>query len=198
MVLGWIPWCTQGLHKLEKTSGEKRPIFWLYFIEWWRYRSCLVGKLRLHCRTLPWGRWEGNYQKGGAPGSSLAVQWLRLCTSSAGGEGSIPGYGTKIPHAVQHSQKKGEGSKWDKVIPSSQNTGQRCNQPHSNLCSDILVKQLGIRELKKLHQLRWSTQGPSQFLCWESIRGVKLSSSYISPQIHSAHCVPGFRLLLTF
>ena len=34
------------------------------------------------------------------------VQWLRLCTSIAGGTGSIPGQGTKIPYAVQRSQKK--------------------------------------------------------------------------------------------
>ena len=31
---------------------------------------------------------------------------LGLCTSSAGGEGSIPGGGTKIPHATGCSQKK--------------------------------------------------------------------------------------------
>ena len=35
-------------------------------------------------------------------GTSLVVQWLRLCASDAGGTGSIPGRGTKIPHAVQH------------------------------------------------------------------------------------------------
>lgn len=46
------------------------------------------------------------------------------------GEGSILGYGTKIPHTVQHSQKQGEGSRWDKGhSPSSQNTGQRYSQP---------------------------------------------------------------------
>ena len=28
-------------------------------------------------------------------GTSLAVQWLRLC----GGAGSVPGWGAKIPHA---------------------------------------------------------------------------------------------------
>ena len=39
-------------------------------------------------------------------GTSLAVQWLRLRTSAAGGAGSIPGRGTKIPHATQHGQKK--------------------------------------------------------------------------------------------
>ena len=31
-------------------------------------------------------------------GTCLVVQWLRLCTSTAGGMGSIPGQGTKIPH----------------------------------------------------------------------------------------------------
>ena len=28
------------------------------------------------------------------------VQWLRLCASSSGNTGSIPGQGTKFPHAV--------------------------------------------------------------------------------------------------
>ena len=39
-------------------------------------------------------------------GTFLAVQWLRLCTSTAGGTGSIPGQRTKIPHAMQCNQKK--------------------------------------------------------------------------------------------
>ena len=34
------------------------------------------------------------------------VQWLRLCSYSAGGMGSIPGRGTKIPRASWHGQKK--------------------------------------------------------------------------------------------
>ena len=38
-------------------------------------------------------------------GTSLAVQWLRLCASTAGGVGSIPGQGTKIPHASLPGQK---------------------------------------------------------------------------------------------
>ena len=38
--------------------------------------------------------------------TSLVVQWLGLCTSTAGGSGSILGHGTKIPHAMQHGQKK--------------------------------------------------------------------------------------------
>ena len=38
-------------------------------------------------------------------GTSLAVQWLRLCTSNALGAGSIPGQGTKI-HMPWDKDKK--------------------------------------------------------------------------------------------
>ena len=38
--------------------------------------------------------------------NSLAIQWLGLHASTAEGMGSIPGQGTKIPHATQHDQKK--------------------------------------------------------------------------------------------
>ena len=37
------------------------------------------------------------FSKEFACGNPLAVQWLRLRASSAGGVGSIPGWGTKIP-----------------------------------------------------------------------------------------------------
>ena len=37
--------------------------------------------------------------------ASLVVQRLKLSTSDAGGTGSMPGGGTKIPHASWHSQK---------------------------------------------------------------------------------------------
>ena len=40
------------------------------------------------------------------PGTSLVVQWLRLCSSTTGGRGSTPGRGTKIPHAAPHGQEK--------------------------------------------------------------------------------------------
>ena len=33
-------------------------------------------------------------------GTSLAVHWLRFCASNARGTGSIPGWGTKLPHAT--------------------------------------------------------------------------------------------------
>ena len=37
-------------------------------------------------------------------GTSLAIQWLRLCTSIAEGVSLICGWGTKIPHAMRCSQ----------------------------------------------------------------------------------------------
>ena len=39
-------------------------------------------------------------------GTCLAVQWLRLCGSAAGGVSSIPGWGTKISHAAWCGQEK--------------------------------------------------------------------------------------------
>ena len=35
-------------------------------------------------------------------GTSLVVQWLKLCASNARGPSSIPGQGTKIPHLAGH------------------------------------------------------------------------------------------------
>ena len=45
---------------------------------------------------------------------SLVVQWLKFCASTAGGTGSIPNQGTKIPHAMLlYSQKiKRERREW--------------------------------------------------------------------------------------
>ena len=34
------------------------------------------------------------------------IQGLRFCASTARSAGSVPGPGTKIPHAVQHGQKE--------------------------------------------------------------------------------------------
>ena len=39
-------------------------------------------------------------------GMSLAVLQLRLCVSTARDVGTIPDWGTKIPHAMGRSQKK--------------------------------------------------------------------------------------------
>ena len=44
--------------------------------------------------------------RGRKTGTCLAVQWVRLCTSNAGGAGLVPGQGTKIPHGGKKKKKK--------------------------------------------------------------------------------------------
>ena len=44
--------------------------------------------------------------KNNSGGTSLVVQWLRLHTSTAGGTGSIPGLGTKIPRPKKTNQNQ--------------------------------------------------------------------------------------------
>ena len=62
-----------------------------------------------------------NLNNVGKMGNSLVVQWSGLLTSSAGGMGSIPGGGTKIPHAmVQPKKKKCGESVSVKIISENQ------------------------------------------------------------------------------
>ena len=49
--------------------------------------------------------WSVLLQKQHHEGTSLEVQRLRLCASTAGSAGSIPGRGTKVPHAAWCGQK---------------------------------------------------------------------------------------------
>ena len=51
------------------------------------------------------GRVYYTIQKYGLCKTFLVIQWLRLPASNAWNAGSIPGLGTKITHAVWHSQK---------------------------------------------------------------------------------------------
>ena len=51
--------------------------------------------------------WVSSAQEG-MPGSSLVVQWIRLEAPTSGGVGSVPGWGTKIPHAAQGVPPKKE------------------------------------------------------------------------------------------
>ena len=44
--------------------------------------------------------------KDGSMEISLVIQWLKLQTSTARSVDSIPGWGTKIAHAVQRGQEK--------------------------------------------------------------------------------------------
>ena len=52
-----------------------------------------IAVIKLEVKNLPVG------------GDSLVVQWLGLHASTAGGTGSIPCRGAKIPHAARYGQK---------------------------------------------------------------------------------------------
>ena len=53
------------------------------------------------------------------PGNFLVVQWLGLCAFIVEDPGSIPGWGTKIPQATWHGQKKRNDPKWCLLGPFS-------------------------------------------------------------------------------
>ena len=87
--------CRFGLGR----GSEQAPLFAVCVLRssspGWRvfhFLGLLSGQInnRLHFR----GKKKDNV------GTSLVVQWLRLCTPIAEGTGSIPGQGTKIPHGV--------------------------------------------------------------------------------------------------
>ena len=49
---------------------------------------------------------QGLVSRSDVLGTSLMVQWLRLCASNARGEGLDPGWGSKIPLVSQHDSKQ--------------------------------------------------------------------------------------------
>ena len=49
-------------------------------------------------------------------GTSTMVQWLQPHAPNAGDMGSIPGWGTRFPHAAQHGHKKREKETLDFLI----------------------------------------------------------------------------------
>ena len=65
--------------------------------------------------------WSVLPENTGLCGSSLAVQYLRLCAPTSVGAGSVPGRGTKIPHAAcsQNVQSKQNPPVFAKIQVSS-------------------------------------------------------------------------------
>ena len=68
-----------------------------------------LERVAMPSSRLRWGALAKRFKsiEGGHIGPSLADQWLRLGASAAGGVGLIPGWGTKIPHAMLYDQKQG-------------------------------------------------------------------------------------------
>ena len=76
------------------------------------------------------------------------LQWLRLCTSNAGGMGSIPGQGTKIAHASQPKKKKKKMTIIN-VLGIEIGDGVRLKNPSSSLIVSPPFTQMG-----KQHRFR--------------------------------------------
>ena len=83
-------------------------------------------------------------------GASLLVQWLRLHATSAGGTGSIPGQGTKIPHAACCSQK----IRFQKDIKKKKKKGKERYEPMS-----LRVRMLGNKFIESVDRKQWSGKG---------------------------------------
>ena len=80
-----------------QARGDSSWWFWFSFPKW------LVMLSICSCACWP-SVWL--LQKNVYSWSSLTVQWLGPCASTAGDMSSIPGWGTKIPHAMRHGQKE--------------------------------------------------------------------------------------------
>ena len=123
--VGWQSWCPPQRDGLLWTHGLGTWCSWPISC----YQVIKVEQ-RSENQTCRWiwdskeTAWTGI--KYGSPQTSLGVQWLRLCTSNAGGAGSIPGWGTKIPHAVWCVQKQkrnkiyGGPPRWDGTLEQNQ------------------------------------------------------------------------------
>ena len=75
----------------------------------------------------------------GLSGTSLAVQWLRLCASTAGGTGSIPGWRTKILHATKGGQKIKKKKKDWQIVKNRFRAGVRGGQHVAGKWGDLLL-----------------------------------------------------------
>ena len=71
---------------------------------WWLQEVVKAATPLLQVRDSR--NWIRRFLKKTHLGTFLAVQWWRHCVSTAGDMGSIPGWGTKILHAVWSGQKK--------------------------------------------------------------------------------------------
>ena len=82
------------------------PLFLIVFI-YFGHAACRI--LGLQPGTETWALGSGSEEHsltGNCLGTSLVMQWLRLCASTTGGTDSIPGGGAKIRHAAWLGHRK--------------------------------------------------------------------------------------------
>ena len=83
-------------------------------------------------------------------GTSLAIQWLRLRASTAGGVGSTPGLGSKIPPASQCCQTppptQKPKTKTSKQKTQKTNNNKQTNKNHGLYFGEAAVQEQGALE----------------------------------------------------
>ena len=94
-------------------------------------------------------------------GNSLVVQWLGLCTFTAEGVGSVPGWGTKIPQAVRRGQKEKKKKFRLMFVDGSKQSG-------------VKMRLLSVLQLKS--ETNWGDSGPQ--LCYRvALLNVRVAAS---------------------
>ena len=106
-------WFTISFAQCKFIKGSM--LIYIYLIHMSIYSDIHVRRTQILLPGSSWYNGMGNWaeapegkqeQSTSLEGTSLVVLWLRLRASTAGSTGWIPGWGTKIPHAMRHSQKK--------------------------------------------------------------------------------------------
>ena len=129
--------------------------------------GCSHGLFQELRKPLPFRDWEADWgrkkgkskqskprQKWPTPGTSLAVQWLRLCLPMWGEAGLIPGQGTKTRHAL--------GAKHQNIRQK-----QYCNKFNKDFKNHPHPKKKKANNLKKMANTRFQNM---RDLCTEARR----------------------------
>ena len=132
LVVAWVwggrrDYRQTGLYKFEeRLKGFTTELCWwlhnsinlLQITELYTYNGWIFVAFKLYLNKAvkinkyksdiekKWVLISGSITKIQYPGNSLVVQWLGLHAFTAEGAGSVPGWGTNIPQAEWHSQKK--------------------------------------------------------------------------------------------
>lgn len=93
------------------------------------------------------------------PGTSMAVQQLRLCASTAGGAGSIPRQGAQILHAVSSSQKTNKKQNWS--------LGPKYSESHGHTSQDRASYTRDWRIHHPALSYHSQSSSPKEFRYWK-------------------------------
>ena len=124
---------------------------------------CALETLKLHLSLTQDAYHRGPFKTQDLQ-SSPVVQGLRLCADTAGDTGSIPGQGTKIPHALQWVERNQKGKEGTQFFPDTSTLLRPTTKP-TRLLSYFLNSVLsGTKTLTDLRWWRKKSQRSAVFL----------------------------------